>query len=190
VNNLEKGSPQALDHVLYEMGMLLATSRTLRGRIGIPLTRSAYIESFVTHLRNLDEFFQGTGRDSDTMRPKDFIREFPMNYVAHPLIKRMHQEIAHLTYMRKQPHEPKGWPIAKALQPMVPWCLRFLGAVWNDETLMGYNDNRPRTLRLINSFDALNAGNMTEPSGDCISPEVASTSSTGSTVGSSDESLL
>ena len=112
-----------LAHVAYELDMLVYTfdklllveqlveRRFQAGQV------DALIEAFCIHARNLDEFFQGSGR-ADTLNAKTFANS---RYMPRPndkerknLISRINKQISHLTEQRTSVAEEKVGPADRA----------------------------------------------------------------------------
>ena len=111
---------ESLDHVLYEMEMLSWTYEMLLTGKLCAMGTNAVLESFIVHLRCLNEFFC-KGDAQQRMKPWHYVSGYPKEQKEHPSIERMHTEMAHLTYDRK-PHgstDAKGyWLLPDTAQPM------------------------------------------------------------------------
>jgi polyphosphate kinase len=98
-----------LKHVGYELDMLIYTYDKLL--LVQPLVRRAFqagqvnalVEAFCLHARNLDEFFQGSGR-ADTLNAKTFAdsryRPRPNDQNRKELVSKISKHVSHLTEHR------------------------------------------------------------------------------------------
>jgi hypothetical protein len=124
-----------LHHVVYEIQMLWQAAVELPETQPKTFWRNACLESLVIHARGLLEFYstkRKTGPES--MRATDFILKFaPIE--KHNEHVRMHREVGHLTYERKQRGEQRGWNAAMAA-PILRKSVLFLQEVSTDLDLM------------------------------------------------------
>ena len=135
------------DPVLYEMEMMLLSRANMR-KSTAGLLMNIPIESFIVHVRCLEEFFCNKNEKEARIKARHF---FPSVAPAprHPLIKRMHQEVAHLTYLRKEPGEFRGWHFDDKAAPIVRLSIAFLAHAKNDPLLIQFGKNRERTDQLL-----------------------------------------
>lgn len=146
--------PAALDHVLYEMQMLVRAFLVLVFRSEKSpmddIEYSAWLEVFAIHARNLNEFFgRQDGRDSD-MKPGHFVTwDYSRYAFNNDLHTRANKQVAHLTYDREAPEEKTGWTVGKIFEALQASSLVFLKAVKVVEELMNYKSNRDRTEGLL-----------------------------------------
>ena len=145
--------PAALDHVLYEMEMLVVALIAL-SRPGVsPADGSGWLEVFAIHARNLNEFFGSKKLGDDYMQPKHFVATWTRAYVFDGrLAGRAGSQIAHLTYDRERPEEKTPWPFEIHFTTLRVPSMQFLEAVLKDESLMTYHHNRQRASRLLEAF--------------------------------------
>ena len=145
--------PAALDHVLYEMEMLIVAVRML-SRPGLSHSDgSGWLEVFVIHARNLNEFFGTQKLGDDYMRPEHFIEPWTRAYVFDgKLAGRAGSQIAHLTYDRERPEEKTSWPFEAHFTALRAPSMQFLAAVMKSDSLMAYDQNRRRANELLESF--------------------------------------
>jgi hypothetical protein len=143
--------PAALDHVLYEIQMLLHALLAigLRREKAI-LDGSGWLEVFAIHARNLNEFFgKQTGYPSD-MKPNHFVAwDYSCYAFDNDLQTRANKQVAHLTYERETPEEKTGWAVCKIFESLQAPSLVFLKAVRAVDEMMNYKDNRSRTEELL-----------------------------------------
>ncbi|HEY3755565.1 MAG TPA: hypothetical protein VGL42_05395 [Opitutaceae bacterium] len=179
---------EALQHVLYEIEMALETvqavAKTPRG-----WQHSAFLESFLIHIRCLEEFFTdpaGTPRPDD-MRPRDFVSDWVEKSVEHPEVKRMHKEVAHLTYSRKRHVLDGAWSLGPTARPVFEECESFLSAVAGISNLMSFGDNMVEVLKLRLGLAqylrpvALGSHSALSSSKGCTGPAAPQTGQTGFT---------
>lgn len=169
--------PQALDHVLYEMEMLHDAAALTQKTKESGSKKNAYLESFVLHARCLEEFFCKTASkdpQDDTMQPHHFAKIEKQGRSA--VNKRMHKEVAHLTYDRKKSGEIRGWDVESVLKEVAGWALPFLNAVQKDEALMKFENNALRTSKQITFFTQL----LERPK-KLLSPQQATATTTATT---------
>jgi hypothetical protein len=144
--------PAALDHVLYEMLMLVLSLRML-SRHGLQQVEgSGWLEVFAIHARNLNEFFNPKNPGGSYMRPDHFVEWTQSYQFDRDLTARASAQIAHLTYSRERPEEKTPWPFEKHFAVLRIPSLQFLTAVAQIESLMAYHDNRTRTKWLLQAF--------------------------------------
>jgi len=120
------------EHLHYELSMLLETGRLLsaiqQGSIQVSqVEKSAYIESFCIHARNLIAFLYPTGRgDKDHVKAEHYFAN-PMNWkTTRPKISnklsdardRVSKEIGHLTTSRESIPAKKRWPVTTILREL------------------------------------------------------------------------
>ena len=88
-------------HVNYELNMLIRTHGLLVG-IGLePIVGNALIKSFCVHARNLDEFFQSSGKWDDSLKASTFTIDYtPGRSLPRAIKTRMNQQITHLSLAR------------------------------------------------------------------------------------------
>ncbi len=111
----------ALEHLLYEFGMLRETAQKLGNRHHSDdgIVENALLESFTVHARTLLDFFYGERRKPDDALAADFFdgniweRSRPkLSGRLGEVNRRVGKEIAHLTYYRANvPRDAKGWQI-------------------------------------------------------------------------------
>jgi hypothetical protein len=107
------------EHLLYELQLFVWAGRELgRREVQGPL-RSALIESFVIHLRNLvDFFFTARGHDDDVVAA-DFYPDWNKAISARlkDARERANRELSHLTLGRKSGlHPDKSWDVGGLFQ--------------------------------------------------------------------------
>jgi hypothetical protein len=144
--------PAALDHVLYEMQMLILALLALSRPNLSPADASGWLEVFAIHARNLNEFFGPKNPGDDYMRPDHFV---PWTYAYQfdgDLKGRASSQIAHLTYSRERPEEKTRWAFETYFTALRIPSMEFLAAVAQVESLMAYQDNRGRTQWLLAAF--------------------------------------
>lgn len=152
----QRNLPDALDHVLYEFKMLELTGRRLCEVRSPGETMSVYLESFIIHARCIDEFFCARTDARNKMRPCHFVDDYPCKSEEHTHIRRMHNEVAHLSYDRKRPEGRADWPVKAVALPLFSVCLDFLRKIEAIDDLMAFADNRTRTKALLGTIgDAL-----------------------------------
>lgn len=150
--------PQALVHILYEIWMLLRTYRDSRRKDGWDSVRSnAYLESFVIHARNLDEFFGSEKTSGGRMTLAHFGFSEALSPKRHRDIGRMNDEICHLNFNRKSSGEKGDWRLDRALGELVDPCLAFLDYAARDESMMRFEKNEARTHSLIEELRQMRA---------------------------------
>ena len=106
-----------LKHVGYELDMLiyafdkLLLVEPLVGRSFQAGQVNALIEAFCLHARNLDEFFQGSGR-GDTLKAATFAdsdyKPCPNDKERKDLISKIRKQVSHLTEQRTSVEEKFG----------------------------------------------------------------------------------
>jgi len=144
--------PAALDHVLYEMQMLIFSLHAL-SRPGLSRADvSGWLEVFAIHARNLNEFFDPQNSGGAYMRPDHFVPWAHSYQFDRDLAGRASAQIAHLTYSRERPEEKTEWPFEKHFTALRTPSMDFLAAVKQVESLMAYHDNRLRTDWLLQAF--------------------------------------
>ena len=146
----KEDKPAALDHVLYEIGML-AHSLLALNRPGIAPSPdgSGWLEVFAIHARNLNEFFAEGEEKGGYMKPHHFV-PWTYTYVFDSKLARCaSSQIAHLTYDRERPEEKTPWPFERHFKSLREQALMFLRAVVLVEALLTYHENRARTKALL-----------------------------------------
>ena len=147
--------PAALDHVLYEMQMLIHPLHAL-SRAGLhPSDASGWLEVFAIHARNLNEFFDPKNPGKSYMRPDHFVEWSYAYGFDRGLTGRASAQVTHLTYSRERPEEKTPWPFEKHFTALRGPSLRFLEAVVQIESLMVYHQNRARTIWLLRAFPGI-----------------------------------
>jgi polyphosphate kinase len=112
-----------LKHVGYELDMLVYTFDKLL-LVERLVERSfqagqvnALIEAFCVHARNLDEFFQGSGR-ADTLKAQTFAdsryKPRPNDKERKDIMRKINKQISHLTEQRTSVVEEKFGPADRA----------------------------------------------------------------------------
>src|SRR4029453_13722775 len=146
----KEDKPAALDHALYEIGML-AHSLVALSRPGIAPSPdgSGWLEVFAIHARNLNEFFAKREEKGGYMKPHHFVPRTYTYVFDSKLARRASSQIAHLTYDRERPQEKTPWPFEPPFKSLREQALRFLRAVVSVESLMAYHANRARTEALL-----------------------------------------
>jgi hypothetical protein len=157
----DQTAAELLDHVLYEMHMMLwAYLRFLHRNppFNSKEEASAHLECFITHVRCLSEFFNRPKAKATDLRPWDISTKFPEltkegpQKADHPQLDRMNREIAHLTTDRKKRGVSDGkghWHIPDVAKPVFGDSLKFLLAVQDDDELMRFGHNARLTANLI-----------------------------------------
>ncbi len=118
----------AMEHLLYEFGMLRETAEELaRGHhAGDAVVQNALLESFTVHARGLLDFLYGKRRKRDDALASDFFVDTTWEQ-GRParsgrlgeVNRRVGKEIAHLTYSRATVTErAKGWDISAMYMEM------------------------------------------------------------------------
>ena len=107
---------RALDHVLYEIGML-AHSLVALSRPGVKLlarTGSGWLEVFADPARNLNGSSADGVEKGGYMKPNHFV-PWTYTYVFDSKLARHRasSQIAHLTYDRERPEEKTPWPFER-----------------------------------------------------------------------------
>lgn len=137
-----------LHHVLYEIQMMWQTGLLMRNHRPRAV-QNALVESFVIHCRCLTEFFSTKPkRDADGMRATDFIPKFK-GLGKHPQVLRMHKEVGHLSYARKQRGEVRGWNFEETAGPLVLVSTDFLREALKDAALMAHDNNKAEVTKTI-----------------------------------------
>jgi len=162
MSNLDpRRTPEAaLDHVLYEMEMLLATFCHLRK---LPeanrFERNVCLECFIVHARNLAEFINGsTNKDTITLLAFDLkIVPAQLQAVATD-ITRMHKEVCHLGFERKTGPTDGNWDLNVLIKAFVKPCLGFLEEIAGREDLLASSSNYPKRVGLLRE----KFGNLTQ----------------------------
>jgi len=149
----QSNRPEALHHVLYEFQMLHWAGTQLWAGMQSGLMKNALLESFLVHARCIEEFFRCASKYPNTMKSSDFALSLPVDAKCAEEIKRMHKELAHLTYERKRSPEAPGWDTKGIARQLIARCLEFLWAVRYAEALMAYADNRVFTETLIQALE-------------------------------------
>ncbi|HEY3755567.1 MAG TPA: hypothetical protein VGL42_05410 [Opitutaceae bacterium] len=178
-----KGCPgEALDHVLYEMTMMLRAKAATEQADPKTFEHSAFLESFVIHVRALDEFFTKPDkkRRDDDMAPGDFVAGWVEKVGRDSDADRMHKEIAHLTYGRKRKAGDGGWDLYATAWPIVQESIRFLVALKNEGRLVGFGDNFTRVEQLLLQFRGVGLTIALGPSTVGVTSSPAITGWTGS----------
>ncbi len=118
------------EHLLYEFQILLWTGKELGREENKGPLRSVLIESFVTHLRNLIDFFctpPGKEREDDVIAA-DFCPGWSenMSNALKEAKERANKELSHLTLGRKSGLDPsKPWDIGGLFDEMHGVAKRF-----------------------------------------------------------------
>ena len=107
------------------------------------------LESFIIHARCLDEFFASKSTQPDTMWATDFIPGFSIAGMDGADLRRMHGEVAHLTYRRKKAGNRGEWAINNVGGPILKASLKFLNEIMGCPVLMAFATNQQRTTDLI-----------------------------------------
>lgn len=145
--------PAALDHVLYEMVMLV-NSLSMLSRPSLPAVESSgWLEVFAVHSRNLNEFFGDMGDGGGHMKPSHFFPTWNHSYTLNKdLIRRANSQVAHLTYDRETPEQKTSWPLHPFFSALKEPCIDFLRKANADSELMAYKNNQARTTELLEAL--------------------------------------
>ncbi len=161
--------PAALDHVLYEIEMLINSLLAL-SRPGLSARdASGWLEVFAVHARNLNEFFGPKDPGAAYMRPDHFISWTDSYQLDTELARRASGQISHLTYDRERPEEKTSWPFEKHFTALRTPSVKFLTAVMQVESLMSYHRNRSRAAALLEVFPEIRF-NSVQHSANVASP--------------------
>jgi hypothetical protein len=160
----QRNVPEELDHPLYEIEMMIETAEKYRAETD-RIVANALLESFIVHVRGLDEFFSHKRPRPDDLRPSDFVSGFVPVPEEHPEIDRMNKEIAHLTCSRQRPNEHRRWDFTSTMRPVVVAALEFLREIAKtpDSPLMAYANNRDRVPSLIKKCAQIVSGTAVSP---------------------------
>ncbi len=109
----------ALEHIIYELNMLIAVSNGLAsGVFGKSVLNNSIVESFAIHSRNLIDFLWPEKPKNDHVIAEDYFRNSeewekiraPLPDILRKARIRAHKEIAHLSYDRiKVKKDEKPW---------------------------------------------------------------------------------
>jgi hypothetical protein len=141
--------PAALDHVLYEMEMLVYALLALCRSDLSSSDRSGWLEVFATHARNLNEFFSAKAFGPAYMKVAHFITGPVLYRFDNELARRASAQVAHLTYDRERPEEKTPWAFEKHFTALRVAALEFLREVSRVESLVAYQHNRQRCSALL-----------------------------------------
>ncbi len=100
----------ALEHIHYEIQMFI--DLTPLALIGSHVMSNAILESWLIHLRTLDEFLNvptASKRKDDDVRAGDYDVVIEKRIISDADRTRLHKEVAHLTYSRSADHKLKQW---------------------------------------------------------------------------------
>lgn len=140
--------PELLDHVLYEIEMMNYTLQELLQQAQSGPAQTVLLESFLIHIRALDEFFQkNRGRSTDLIE-RDFVKDGQQRE-PHFQRDKINVEVAHITSKRKTVRTAREWKPADTARPIVDLALSFLEQIFSDAGLMEHLNNGERTRKLI-----------------------------------------
>lgn len=100
------------EHLKYEFDMLCYTENEIASGLSTQPQANVLLESFLIHVRNLNDFFYPKNSRNDDAVAADFHSSWkpaPSNILTDPLIERIHKEVAHLTWKRKSDSKDKEW---------------------------------------------------------------------------------
>ena len=148
-----------LDHVLYEMEMLVFSVFALLNQNKLSdAERNLWIECFASHSRNLNEFFSSKLFPDNYMKADHFVI-WNYDYAFNgKLASRASQHVSHLTYGREVPGEKTGWPLDDFFRPLHQQCTRFVGLIQKQDALMAFQQNRQRAANLVMLLRQFNFG--------------------------------
>lgn len=109
--------------IAYEVEMLRNTALMILSR-GYPdfiLYQNAFLESFLTHAKNLGEFlYYYKGKDKEDVRARDFVADYKNYYKElrgkeqlFELTTKINKHMAHLTFTRIERSENIHWDIVE-----------------------------------------------------------------------------
>lgn len=151
------------EHLLYELQMFVLAGRELaRPYLAGPL-RSAVIESFVIHLRNLIDFFFTAPTHDDDVAAIHFCPQW--NEAIPNILKlardRANKELSHLTLQRKTGlHPDKPWDVAALFQSVHQVAKKFVSkasrAKLSPEVSKWVNMSRSESTAVLSGWVATN----------------------------------
>jgi hypothetical protein len=145
------------EHLYHEIKMIFGTAKALNQPLSDDVVKSALIESFATHTRNLIDFFYLNNPKSDDLIASQFIADHQrtswksglpsITLLLTDAKTRANKEIAHLTERRIAGTPPqKEWPIPLILNEITD-LLRFF--VTNASPLRLHSSVKTLVLSLI-----------------------------------------
>jgi hypothetical protein len=144
IMNKKGHQPAALDHIIYEMEMLFVSLCMVCRPEMDSNQRTAWMEVFAIHARNLDEFFRPGEESKGRMKSHKFHTwKVPYNKDTY-ILDRANSQIAHLNYNRETPEEKSGWDFKRVFEHLRNPCIEFLEGVMLDDDMMAYQNNRSR----------------------------------------------
>ncbi|MFA7301999.1 MAG: hypothetical protein WC069_06835 [Candidatus Shapirobacteria bacterium] len=110
--------------MIYSINMLIYTSGNIDHESPDQNLQNCYIESFLTHVRNLYFFFYEEKKQKDDIILKDFTDKLLSRNSSDSLIKRINKTLSHLTY--SEIDKRRVWEIGEITNEFFPICLDFL----------------------------------------------------------------
>ncbi len=160
-------------HVHYEWNMLHHTANHLRaidsrGWIAPVGVKSALVESFAIHARNLIEFFSPTyGRYSTDLRAKHYVKNWKMpdSPALAGVYDRSSKRVQHLTTYRTSESDDEGWDILAIVECIDNAMSLFAAAAprWNFTTTSRASVSTLDTLRIAQGSSMRLTGKTTGP---------------------------
>lgn len=140
MDGTEQELQQASEHVTYEIRMLVATMSFLSKPDGETdwVASSAYLESFVLHLRNLIDFFYTPRRSRDLILAEHYVSDVaqwtadrgPITPLLSREKRRANKLIAHLSFGRLITDKTWDWGVIRAeLQRVINCFLNHLPGI-------------------------------------------------------------
>jgi hypothetical protein len=127
------------EHLLYELQLFLWTGKELGRAENKGVMRSVLIESFVTHLRNLIDFFctaSGNEKNKDDVIASDFCPGWSeaMSSTLREAKVRANKELSHLTLERKNGLDSqKPWDVGGLFRRGEQYNHAFCGRGFSSE---------------------------------------------------------
>lgn len=114
---------KCLRRVIYSINMLVYTYRYLSIPLDAGIIKNCFIESFLTHTRNLNCFFCKRKWDDDIVI-EDFTLEFSDLYLDTKINKDIDKYLSHLTFYNID--QKAKWNFPHIVENLFPICLKFL----------------------------------------------------------------
>lgn len=175
----EEQKSEALEKIMYSMDMLMFTYDFLISRkegASGNNESNCYLESFLTHTRNLNEFFypkMSNSKRKNDIRVSLFTDKFTPDEAKSKSCDLISKSLSHLTYYEKDGEKPQ-WDIHSIAKNQLDNCLEFLSIITLDEYLKLTYEKRIRYL-LINVSKRLSAYMDTNSKNDCALTTTAQT---------------
>jgi hypothetical protein len=145
-----------LEHVFYEMWQLVFL---VDKRCPITGFNNAILESRLTHVRNLLDFFEHPPTPNDDMLCSHFGFSSSRVNIEQKYRDRLNKDLSHLTYSRtRRGRSEKPWPHKEVILPLLKRCRSFAERLLETRQVLGVRKTKAKWDWLVASLVALTDG--------------------------------